>query len=167
MGLLDKKIEMAWDEYKILADSIIKYDDLMFKVKSWSIATFGVLLSIYFTKITDKKILFFQILISLLYWQTEYIYKKFQSFKITRSRLLEIFLNNIDRYEDYRIPDLLFKNSYAFPDENKILKKRGFIPGELSFYSQKIVQIKMFFSPQVSLLYICQIFCSIVIIVFF
>ncbi len=167
MAIPDTKVEMAWSEYKMLADNILKFDNLLFMIKSWSITTFGALLAIFFTKMGNEAILYLQIAMSFLFWVTDYIYKRFQSFQITRSRLLDIFLNNSDSYEEYRVPDVLFKNAYSSLEEQEILKGRGFRLGKQFVYSQRAIRAKLFFGPQTSLLYICQIFGAIIILVFY
>src|SRR5262245_60692732 len=108
MNFDDKKVGMAWEEYKMLSDIILRFDQIIFNIKTWSITTFGALLTIYFTKPLagqqPESVLYIHITVTLLYWGTEYMYKRFQSFHITRSRLLDIFLNNVDQYDFYRVP---------------------------------------------------------------
>lgn len=161
------KLQRAWDEYKMLADTILKYDNLIFIIKSWSITTFGALMTVYFTKLGSDAILFLEIILTIFYWVTDYIYKRFQSFQITRSRLLDLFLNGDVSTDSYRVPDVLFRNTYTSDHEQKILKHRGFALNKEDIYSQRIIRLKLFFSPQTSGLYLGQILSVIVVLTTF
>lgn len=163
----EEKLDRAWDEYKLLANNILKFDSLIFTIKAWSITTFGALLAIYFTKVASETVLLIQIVMSIFYWVLDYVNKRFQSFQITRSRLLDLFLNEEIESEGYRIPDVLFLNSYDSEKEQRILSRRGFIMNEGGHYTQKGMRWKMFFSPQTSLLYLGQIACVIVVLIVF
>lgn len=160
MDITDKRVEMAWDEYKILSDNIIKFDNILFIVKSWSITTFGAVLTIYFSKTTcsnPKILLILAACLSILYWSVDYMYKRFQSYQIARSRLLNYFLNNLQEFKDYRVPDLFFQNIYLSKDEQETLKRQGFIPIGNSMYSQRPFRLELFLRPQTSMLYLAQI----------
>lgn len=166
-----KKITMAWEEYKLEADVILRFDQIIFNIKSWSITTFAALLTIYYTKPLSGHphiILYLHIAITLLYWFLEYMYKRFQSFHITRSRLLDVFLNSFNDYDTYRVPDNLFLNKYDKFDEQAILLGRGFRPNKNRVgYRQSAIRWRFALNPQTSAIYLFQIAASITLILFF
>ena len=162
---------MAWEEYKFLADVVLKFDQIIFSIKQWSVTTFSALLAIYYTKPLPghpNLVLWLLIAITCLYWAMEYMYKRFQSFHITRSRLLDVFLNNAEQYETYRVPDNLFLNRYDAADEKNILTGRGFVRTDPEArYSQQAWRWQFALNPQTSAIYIFQIACSLILILLF
>ena len=166
----DKKVALAWEEYKLENDIILRFDQIIFNIKSWSITTFAALLAIYYSKqqpASPHAVLYLHIATTLLYWFLEYMYKRFQSFHITRSRLLDIFLNAYASYESYRVPDNLFRNKYEAPEEQAILEGRSFRPrDDGTGYQQHLIRWRFALNPQTSAIYLFQIICSAILIVF-
>jgi hypothetical protein len=176
---MNKKKSMAWEEYRLNEENILKYDSVIFNIKFWSISTFGVLLTIHFTKILisqagadflSKSICpLISIVITVSYWLIDYFFKRFQNFSITRNRLLDIFINDYPEKSNYRIPNNLFLYEDLTKHEKEILVSRGFIRkdiGKKIRYKQKFFDFKLLFKLHTCLLYLIQIISSTIILVF-
>ena len=166
----DKRVGMAWEEYKLETDLILRFDQIIFNIKSWSVTTFAALLAIYYTKPlpgNPRIILYLHIATTLLYWFLEYMYKRFQSFHITRSRLLNVFLGSFTEYDTYRVPDNLFMNRYERAEEQRILQGRNFrLNSAGTGYVQSAFRWQFALQPQTSAIYLFQIACSTILMVF-
>ena len=79
---------MAMQEYVCINDTITKYDDIKFKIKSWSITVSSLAIGAAYTE--DKKILLLLGSISpIIFWLTESLFAKYKQVAIDRSLQIE------------------------------------------------------------------------------
>jgi hypothetical protein len=172
MKFTDRQVEMAWEEYKLIENNIVKFDRIIFTIKILSIIISLILFTIYLIKPAGSSaeyeiLLYCNIISAFLFWCLNYFYKHVQNFPITRDRLLEEFINNTEKYKHYRIPNHTFLYNSLTDDERKILTKRGFKLGKNNKFKQKLFNFNSFLHFDTSLLYLFLIACTVIFIVLF
>lgn len=152
---MKSKLELQFDflkeEYNNLQLNIRNYDNLLFIIKGWAITIYVGF--IYFSIRESRfELIILSILLPLLFWVVDSIFKSFQARFILRSQLIEDYLKSAKFDKDIRreeikgipIPDMFAREIIGLGKEQKALTLKI----HCAFYLHQII------------LYISMILCS-------
>lgn len=143
-SMLNRKIAFLSQEMDHLKNGIYKYDDILFKVKGWSVTIFTAMIALSL-KEGNWHISLISILPIILFWSMDALYKSFQRKFIVRANKIEHYIR-VEFEKEYeagkinlKIPDCGARVSVKDANDKTSPLKAAFMPYTAILYFLKIM----------------------------